>query len=102
MPPLSPIQLDDAVLVQASSRIVSCELDGEAVLLDPQAGLYFGLNDVGAAIWSMLASPCRLGDLCGSIVSRFDVDDDTCRDDVKTLVEELLARGLAVFVAARE
>ena len=50
----------------------------------------------------MLASPCRLGDLCGSIVSRFDVDEDTCRDDVKTLVEELLARGLAVFVAARE
>jgi hypothetical protein len=101
MPPPSPIEVDDVMLVQASSRIVSCELEGEAVLLDPQAGLYFGLNDVGAAIWTMLASPCRLSDLYGAVVNRFDVDEDTCRDDVRTLVEELLARGLAVVVAPR-
>ena len=81
---------------------MSCELEGEAVLLDPQAGLYFGLNDVGAAIWAMLAGPCRLGDLCGSVTTRFDVDDDTCRDDVRTLLEDLLVRGLAVVVAPRE
>jgi len=96
-----PLDLDDATLVQASSRIVSCELDGEAVLLDPQAGLYFGLNDVGAAIWSMIASPCRVSDICASIVTRFDVDDDTCHDDVQSLIEELLSRNLAVIVAPR-
>ena len=102
MPLPAPIQLDDATLVQASSRIVSCELDGEAVLLDPQAGLYFGLNDVGAAIWAMLSGPRRLGDLCSAVVNRFDVDDATCHDDVMSLVEELIARGLAVVVAPRE
>ncbi len=102
MPTPTPIQVDDSTLVQASSRIVSCELDGEAVLLDPQAGEYFGLNEVGAVIWAMLATPCRVSDLHSAVVSRFDVDEDTCRDDVMTLVEELVARGLAVVVPPRE
>lgn len=102
MPTPTPIQIDDATFVQASSRIISCELAGEAVLLDPQAGLYFGLNEVGAVVWAMLASPCRVSDLHSTVIARFDVDEDTCHDDVMTLVEELVARGLAVVVPPRE
>ncbi|MFK7848124.1 MAG: PqqD family protein, partial [Rhodothermales bacterium] len=33
------------------------DLEGEAVLLNIQSGRYFGLNEVGTSIWSLIKEP---------------------------------------------
>jgi hypothetical protein len=38
-------------------RRVSCNLAGEAVILNTKSGIYFGLKPVGARIWELVQEP---------------------------------------------
>jgi hypothetical protein len=52
---------------------------------------------VGAAItiWDELARPRTLNEVVASLVSRFDVTEETAREDAQNLLQELVNRGLA-------
>lgn len=66
----------------------------EVVLLDVESGRYFGLNDVGAAVWNHLADDCSLSDLVEAVVAAFDVEDDQAASDVNALMRDLIDAGL--------
>ena len=55
------IQLDSVVV--ATKDQVSCDLKGEAVILNFKNGVYYGLNTVGARIWQALQEPKRVAEL---------------------------------------
>ena len=58
---------DDTLVAVADHA--SCELGGEAVLLDLTTGVYYGLDPVGTRVWRLLQQPRSLAEL-GSIVVR--------------------------------
>ena len=66
----------------------------EAVLLDGKRGQYFGLNDVGLAVWERLQSGASERDLIATVMQRFDVDPETCAADLDELLASLIAAGL--------
>jgi hypothetical protein len=80
--------------IVATSEHASCEVNGEAVVLALRQGVYYGLNAVGARVWSLIQEPRTLTDVCDAIERAFDVDRRTCERDVARLVEELAERGL--------
>jgi Coenzyme PQQ synthesis protein D (PqqD) len=80
--------------VAASSDAVSTEVAGEAVILDLDVGVYYGLNDVATRIWSLVAEPIRVREICSTIEREYDVEPDTCRADVLRLVTELAEHDL--------
>ena len=41
-------------IVKAAKEQVSCDLAGEAVILNLKSGQYFGLNEVGTRIWNLI------------------------------------------------
>jgi hypothetical protein len=86
--------MDDGAVIAVASRVVGTELDGEFVMLDPDSGTYYGLDEVGSAVWRLLASPRRLGEVVSHLCEAFDVTPDRCRADVEALVAELESRGL--------
>lgn len=86
--------MDDQATIAVASRVIGTELDGEFVMLDPDSGTYYGLNEVGSAVWRLLASPRRLDEIVGHICDTFDVTPDRCRADVEALVAELQTRRL--------
>ena len=51
---MKPMQLNqdslDCVATINSENVVSRELEGEAVILNLESGVYFGLNEVGTRI----------------------------------------------------
>jgi len=81
-------------VVVACEGNISCDLAGEAALLDFKSGTYYGLDEVGARIWKLIAEPRVVGDICGTIVAEYDVEADVCERDVIALLGELIARGL--------
>ena len=81
-------------LVQASPDQVSCELDGEAAILNLETGVYYGLDPVGAAVWKLLDQPRSVASICDVMLERFDVDSGRCARDVFELLETLAAGGL--------
>jgi hypothetical protein len=67
---------------------------GEAVLLDPASGIYFGLSPVGARIWQLFGTFDLLSDVARALRAEYDVPVDRCSSDLIALVEDLDAHGL--------
>ncbi len=86
------VSLDSSVVVPKD--VVFREIAGESVLLDLRTGEYFGLNEVGTRIWSLLAETGSLGLAHERLLEEFEVDPSQLRRDLLSLVEELARRCL--------
>jgi hypothetical protein len=84
-------------VVSVAGRQAACELGGEAVILDLDSGIYYGLDEVGAVAWDVIRtaeSPANLGSLCAAVEARFEVSHETCERDLIELLTELERAGL--------
>jgi Coenzyme PQQ synthesis protein D (PqqD) len=73
---------------------VSCELDGEAAILNLTSGAYHGLDPIGATVWSLIASPIAVGEIVDAIIAQYDVNRARCERDLLALLAKLDERGL--------
>lgn len=73
---------------------ITAEADGEVLMMDPDTGSYFGLNEVASFIWHRLAEPRSLAELCRAIMAEFEVAEDACARDVLQFVQGMLRDGL--------
>jgi hypothetical protein len=87
---------EDTVFAVAKDQI-SCDLQGEAVVLNFQDGTYYGLNQVGASIWNLVQSPCTVRDIREKILDEFEVDRSQCEADLQAFLQELFSRKLVVI-----
>jgi hypothetical protein len=71
------------------------DLNGEVVILHFPSERYFGLEAVGARIWSLIQQPRRVTEIRDTIVREYDVDPERCEADILVLLEVLLSRNLA-------
>ncbi|HMK29822.1 MAG TPA: PqqD family protein [Terriglobales bacterium] len=85
----------DTVIKTAGDQ-VSCTVGGEAVILQLKQGTYYGLNEVGAAIWSNLQKPKTVGQLQELMQAGFDVGEEQAERDLEDLLAQLEASGLIV------
>jgi len=83
-----------SAVVKITQNQVSCELDGEAVILNLRNGVYYGLDPVGAVVWKLIERPCSVVSIRDSMLSKFDVDAARCESDLFALLERLSAEGL--------
>lgn len=81
-------------VVLASSDQLSADLAGEAAVLHVPSGTYYGLDEVGARIWSLLQQPRTLAEVRDTIVTEYDVDAARCERDILNLVTRLVEHGL--------
>ena len=87
-------QISGSSTVVAAREQVSCDLAGEAAILDMKSGIYYGLNAVGARIWYLIQEPKLVDTICETILKEYDVEADRCVRDILTLLQALLANGL--------
>jgi len=86
------IELNSVVMAVADQ--VSCDLEGEAAVLNLNTGVYNGLDEVGASVWRMLDGPRRVDELVDALLGEYEVDREECQRDVIALLGELAVRGL--------
>jgi hypothetical protein len=77
-----------------SEATLSTAIPGEIVILDPDSGQYFGLDGVGARVWELLETTPSLNHLVRTISSEYEMDAATCESDLRSLLQDLGARGL--------
>ena len=87
--------IESTTSLVASDLVLASPLGGEVVLLEPEAGIYYSLNEVGALIWDRLQDPVTLHELCEAVVAEFEVDRETCEPDVRRVLGELMSHSLA-------
>ena len=91
---MSDAPLTRATRIVASDDQASAELSSEVVILSMREGVYFGLDGVGARIWSLVQQPTTLGEVTGVIVAEFEVEEVQAFADLCALAGEMAAHGL--------
>jgi hypothetical protein len=86
--------LSPNALMVAATDVLTGEFDTDAVILDLRDGVYYGLEGVGARIWSLLQHPTSLHALRDAIVAEYEVEPARCLADLRELCAELVRRGL--------
>jgi hypothetical protein len=81
-------------IVHASPDQVSCDLGGEAAILNLRTGRYYSLDPVGAEVWKLVGQPRTVADVRDAILDSFEVEPERCELDLFQLFDKLAAEGL--------
>lgn len=84
----------NSTLLKRRDGVLSTEVDGEAVLMCIESGLYYTMDSIGSVVWSMLEKPQSLGDIQSRLVEHFAGDADTIREESNKYLEDLVERKL--------
>jgi hypothetical protein len=75
-------------------EVVFRELDGEAVILNLDTGIYFGLDAVGTRIWRLIEERKSLRMVLDTLVDEYEAPPDRLQRDLLEFVERLTGKGL--------
>lgn len=73
---------------------VSCPLGEEAAVLNLKNSVYYGLDSVGARVWTLLQQPRSVGELRDTLLSEYEVEARQCEQDLLALLESMRSEGL--------
>jgi hypothetical protein len=80
--------------VEVSKEQVSCDLNGEAAILNLKNGVYYSLDSVGARIWQLIQQPRKVHEIRGVVLEEYDVEPERCDRDLQELLQKLATEGL--------
>jgi hypothetical protein len=86
--------ISERSIIVASQDQVSCDLAGDAAILDIKSGMYYGLNAVGARVWNLIQEPKPVYEVRDALLKEYEVEPECCERDLLVLLQELAAKGL--------
>lgn len=81
-------------IVVVAKEQVSCPLGEEAAVLNLKNSVYYGLDSVGARVWTLLQQPRSVGELRDALLSEYEVEATRCEQDLLALLESMRNEGL--------
>ena len=78
-------------------HVISADLDGEAVMLNLQSGVYYGLDGVGFKVWGLIQEGKTFEEITHAVVEEYEVEPDECRRDVRALLRQMADKGLVAI-----
>jgi len=90
------ITLTSTVVV--SGEQVSCDLAGEAAILNLCNSMYYGLDNVGASVWNCIQKPAMVSAVRDVLLKQYDVEAHRCEQDLLKLLREMESEGLIKVV----
>ena len=89
---------DDMVLadltITVPKGVLFQDLGDEVVLLEVESGEYYGLNDVGARMWSLLQQGQPVSQVLSTLHEEYEASEQRLRADLKQFLNQLQSRGL--------
>jgi hypothetical protein len=86
--------LSERSIVVAAEDQVSSDLGREVAILDLKAGVYYGLDTVGARIWNLIQEPRMVSEVRDILLEEYEVKPERCEHDLLVLFKRLRAEGL--------
>jgi len=80
--------------VRAARDVVFRELGGEMVLLNLKTGVYFGLNETGAQMWTLLMNLQEPARVVSALEQEYAASRAQLEQDLASLLSSLREKGL--------
>ena len=88
------MQISFSDRVRLPDDVLISHLQEESVILNLDSERYFGLDDVGTRILSVLTNSDSIEAAYQSLLAEYDVDRVVLREDLLALIESLLQKGI--------
>ena len=73
---------------------LTADVEDDVVVMTADAHGYLALNVFGKAIWTRIAAPRRIDDLCAALATEYAAEDETLKSDVIEFLGQLSDAGL--------
>lgn len=80
--------------VKLANDVIFQDLDGEAVLLNMQTEIYFGLDAMGTRIWHLLQKHGVVRPVARLLLDEYDIGEDQLQNYLLEFIEKLQSKGL--------
>ena len=80
--------------IQIKKDVIFKELDDEMIIMDMNSGRYFGLNETGAKIWSLLNDHHNIGTIINLLHDEYEISKEKCKKEVIAFIQDILDKGL--------
>ncbi|CAN5807355.1 hypothetical protein BH23ACT11_BH23ACT11_01060 [soil metagenome] len=87
-------EISERSTVAAARDQVSSDLGGEVAILNLDAGMYYGLDEVGGRIWELVQEPRVVRVIQSTIAEEYEVEPARAERDVLALLHQLVDEGL--------
>jgi len=87
----------DTVVTHGDEQ-VSCEIDGEIVLMSVENGEYHRIDEIGSRLWTHIEEPMSVDNLCERLLGEYEVEREDCQKDVFTFLDMLYNGNLIRLV----
>lgn len=77
-----------------SSQVLWRAAEEGVILLDPEAGQYYALEESGARIWTLCDGTRSTAEIAEILEDEYDAPPETIHADVAELIHELSREGL--------
>jgi len=84
----------DSLVVSIPRDVLSQDVGEETVILSIESGNYFGLNQVGSRIWSLLQEGRPVQAVIATLVKEYEVSEERLKTDMQQFLSSLLSQGL--------
>jgi hypothetical protein len=75
-------------------------IDREIAILNLQNSIYYGLDPVGAYVWSLMQRPTSVRELRDAMLEKYEVDEQRCERELLDLLRMLRSEGLVEVQSA--
>jgi hypothetical protein len=80
--------------VTLPEEVLVSGLEEESVLLNLESEHYYGLDEVGTRMFSVLTTSNSIEAAFETLSKEYDVDQEVLRQDLISLVDQLVSKGL--------
>ena len=75
-------------------NVLAREVEGELVVLNLETDQYYGLDETGTVMWTLLTSHSSIDEVFEKLVSKYDASAEVIGKDLESLIDGLLKEGL--------
>lgn len=86
--------IDKDTLIRSEDHLTTAHLDEEAIVLDTASGQYFGVNELGARVLTLIESPRSMAEICDTLAREYDVERSRLEQDIVNFISDLHAKDL--------
>jgi hypothetical protein len=98
-----PVELEESRMLSAETRlhindteVTATLIDGEAIMINLNTGVYYGIAGAGARIWQLSAAGASQAEISELAATEYSIDHDQAAGDVARLFNQFVDEGLLV------
>lgn len=90
---------DQTPLRSNRPEIAAKIVDGEAILINLNSGVYYSMGGSGPFVWALLDRGTSISEIVDAVANHFRIPGSAAAEDLRRLANELVDEGLAVVGA---